>query len=319
MPKVTVVTATYNRADLLRRAIESVLAQTFTDWEHVIVDDGSPDETWQVIEEYQRKDPRIRGFRKGNGGVASAMNVGLENAKGEFVCILDDDDRWLPGKLVRQVEMMEKNPALGFVYGRMSIERNGKEVEVFPYKHRAHTMAEIFTGNYIPTLTVMMRRSCLEKIGKFNTKLRICADLDMWLRLAEKYPFDGLWEVLAIYRYPEPKQNLSADKVRRLEEHLTIFSKIKTGKQTGVSRFLKFKRIAQDLFDLALTYEERRQYLDAAAQYWSAIRMFPFVGILLWWPEYDGKRFTAPSRLARPYIGMFRCVWKLAFNYMGNS
>jgi glycosyltransferase involved in cell wall biosynthesis len=103
-PKVSVIIPTYNRANLLPRAIKSVLNQTFQDFELIVVDDGSTDNTRKVVEEFQKGDSRVKYFYKENGGPGSARNFGLKNAKGNFVIFLDSDDMFLPYILEEEIE-----------------------------------------------------------------------------------------------------------------------------------------------------------------------------------------------------------------------
>ena len=115
-PKVSLIIATYNRADLLPRAINSVLAQTFTDYEIIIVDDCSPDHTQEVIRTFS--EPRLRSFRhEVNGGAAAARNTGIANARGEYIAFLDDDDECAPTRLADQVSVLDSRPDVGMVYG----------------------------------------------------------------------------------------------------------------------------------------------------------------------------------------------------------
>ncbi|QIT56556.1 glycosyltransferase family 2 protein [Aquisalimonas sp. 2447] len=114
-PLISIVTPTFNRAGYLPVAIDSVLAQTFPNLEYLIVDDGSTDNTSDVVNSYD--DERIRYFRQENQGQSVARNVGIENSRGEFVCFLDSDDAWVPEKLQQQLEAFRAHPEAGVVYG----------------------------------------------------------------------------------------------------------------------------------------------------------------------------------------------------------
>ena len=114
--KVSIIIATYNRAALLPRAIKSVLAQTFTDYELIIVDDCSSDDTWEIVGDFT--DPRIRVFRhETNRGAAATRNTGIARARGEYITFLDDDDECTPNRLADQVSVLDTNPDVGMVYG----------------------------------------------------------------------------------------------------------------------------------------------------------------------------------------------------------
>ena len=112
-PLVSVVIPVYNGTNFLKEAIESVFAQTFTDYEILVVDDGSTDGTWDLIQSYG---PRVRGLHKENGGVASALNLGIREMRGTYFAWLSHDDLWLPEKLARQVELLKSNPQFRACY-----------------------------------------------------------------------------------------------------------------------------------------------------------------------------------------------------------
>lgn len=132
-PLVTVVVANYNYERYIGRTIESVLAQTYQNWELVLCDDGSTDNSLRVVEEYQRVDQRIRVLRKENGGHGSALNVIRPAARGEILCLLDSDDLYLPHKIERVVECFRREPDAGFVVHRViRINQNGRRQGIWP-------------------------------------------------------------------------------------------------------------------------------------------------------------------------------------------
>lgn len=120
-PKVSIITATYNRENLLPVCIESVIAQTCKNWEHIIVDDGSRDETMSLVRKYMRSDPRIRYAAHCNRGQSLSLNVGLMMAVGEYVCILDSDDYYLPNHLESRLQYLKANPEVDFLHGGVVI------------------------------------------------------------------------------------------------------------------------------------------------------------------------------------------------------
>ena len=189
-PKVTVVITTHNRADLLPRAVESVLAQTYTDYEIIIVDDCSSDDTQEVIAGLD--DPRIRSFRhERNRGVSAARNTAIFNARGEYVALLDDDDEWLPMNLELRVRRFDSaSSKVGLVYGWRDVvdDSTGK---VRP--HTRHTLeGDLFEYllalNYIaggPDL--MVRLSAAQEIGGFDENVPLSEDLLFLTQIAQRY------------------------------------------------------------------------------------------------------------------------------------
>src|SRR5690349_15468262 len=130
-PRVSIVVPTRNRAADLPDALASVLVQTFADWECIVVDDGSTDGTLEVVSHAARADPRVRSVRREPGGShAGARNAGLALARGDYVAFLDDDDRWLPGKLALQLPLLERDRDAGIVFGR--VELFGDAVGIWP-------------------------------------------------------------------------------------------------------------------------------------------------------------------------------------------
>lgn len=299
VPTVSVIIPTFNRAGRLPNTIESVLAQTYADWELIIVDDESSDGTAGVISAYERRDGRIRGVFQKNTGPAGARNTGVRAARGAFIAFLDDDDEWLPEKLARQVQRFEQQPELGFVYARCAVEQGGRTIDVWPTRPFCNTLRQLFRANFIPTLTVMVRRKCFEAVGGFDTTLKISDDYDLWLRLAARYPFEWVDHVVAVYHLHD--SNLSKDHVQRYRDHLRLLSKVRINRQAGVTWSFKMRRIAEDRFQLAAMHAAAQHYGKAAWQYVRAVWMCPIIGLFFWDEETEGKRFTAPYRFLKPY------------------
>jgi glycosyltransferase involved in cell wall biosynthesis len=202
--KVSVIIPTYNRAHLLTQAIDSVLNQTFTDFELIIVDNYSGDNTESVVKSY--KDKRIRYFKNQNRGLIGVnRNYGIQESKGEYISFLDDDDLWLPEKLDKQVKLLDSNPGLGLVYSDIYIIGSNGNVLKDTYFHnvkpfRGNVFNELLVTNFISNLTVMVRREALSRVGMFDLKYVIAQDYDLWLRIARDYTIDFIEQPLAKYR-----------------------------------------------------------------------------------------------------------------------
>jgi glycosyltransferase involved in cell wall biosynthesis len=206
MPKISIIIPTYNSEHFIDRTIKSVINQTYKDWELIIVDDLSKDNTRIKLEKWQNKDSRIHSIfsDKNSGGPALPKNVGIENAKGKYVAFLDHDDEWLPEKLEKQYNLFEqsKNKSLGLVYCFINIIDNNKNT-VINYKknYKGNTIKEIINSNFIVTSScVMTRLDILKQIGLFDTRFKIPDDWDMWIRIVEAgYEFDFVPEYLINY------------------------------------------------------------------------------------------------------------------------
>jgi len=202
MPKVSVVIPTYNRPNFLRAAVRSVLGQTFQDFEIVIVDDASTGETQAVVASFG--DPRIRYLRHDqNRQISGARNTGVQAATGEFVAFLDDDDEWRREKLEKQVHILETSAStVGVVYTafeQVNVPSGEVVGQISPIK-RGHILHELCSRNWVGTAsTVCLRRKCFDEVGLFDERMTFGEEYDMWIRVAHRYDFRYLDEVLVRY------------------------------------------------------------------------------------------------------------------------
>ena len=186
-PLVSVVIPTYNRCNWLSRAIESVLHQTYSPFELIVVDDGSTDGTPELLEAYG---DGIRVIRKENTGVSGARNAGIRAAKGELIALLDSDDRWLPEKLEHQVAFFKASPRAMICQTEEIWIRNG--IRVNPKRRHRKFSGMIFERTLplclVSPSAVMMRAALFREVGLFDEDLPACEDYDLWLRITWKYP-----------------------------------------------------------------------------------------------------------------------------------
>src|SRR6266516_320914 len=193
MPKVSVVIPTYNRVDLLRPAIVSVLNQTFQDFEIIIVDDGCTDSTSDLVSAFN--DARIKYIRHEiNKGGSAARNTGILNSKCEFIAFLDDDDEWLPEKLDMQIKVIEESlPRVGGVYtSYIVVDRTDGTIiaRKIPTK-KGDLSTNLLVNNCIgATSSVLLRMRCFEDVGLFDEVLPSFQDYDSWIRISKKFHFE---------------------------------------------------------------------------------------------------------------------------------
>ncbi len=219
LPLVSVAIACYNQAHFLPTAIESVRAQSYTNFEIIIVDDGSVDDTAQIAAAY----PGVRCIQQANQGLSAARNTGLLYSRGEFVVFLDADDRLLPRALEVGLLCMQAYPESAFVSGHFRyINVDGSPLSEFPQNQvQDHHYLALLRGNYIGMhAAVMYRRSIFEEVGHFDTSLRACEDYDIYLRIARTFPVYCHNEVITEYR--QHGANMSGDPTFMLQHALGV-------------------------------------------------------------------------------------------------
>ena len=235
--KVSVIIPTFNRADFLKIAIESVLKQDCKDFEIIITNDNSEDNTQEVVKEFSNK--RIRYIRhKENMGVSAARNSAIKASKGEYIAFLDDDDEWLPEKLKIQLKKIEKSSEkICGVYSNFFIVKNSekKSAIINPriINKRGNLFEQFALGNPIQTSTVLIRRKCLEKVGLFDESISYMEDRDLWIRLSIKWDFEFIDEPLIKVhlhkktRLSESLEGQTAGREKLLAKHNNLFRKYK--------------------------------------------------------------------------------------------
>lgn len=206
MPNVSVIIPTYNRAHLLGRAIRSVLNQTYQDFELIIVDDGSSDNTDELVKSFD--DIRIRYLKhKKNRGGAAARNTGIKAAKGKYIAFQDSDDEWLPEKLEKQMKVFEDAPPeVGVVYTGFYRLQNGKKTYIPSSKvnpKEGYIFNSLLKGNFVTTQAVLVKRECFDKAGIFDENLPRLQDWELFLRISRHYHFKFINEPLVI-AYHQP-------------------------------------------------------------------------------------------------------------------
>lgn len=204
VPRVSVVIPAWNVEAVLEKTLESVSAQTFRDFEVIVIDDGSDDDTPQILEASARKWSWLRWERQINAGVASARSRGIELARGEWIAFLDADDLWLPEKLAFQIALIEQDPQLALVYCDVRNFSGERESKRSLFDERSHAtgavLRELFMNNFVYTSTVLLKKSALVQVGGFNSRHQVNEDVDLWLRVAEHFNFGCVNEVLVKYR-----------------------------------------------------------------------------------------------------------------------
>lgn len=185
---ISVIIPTFNRAPFLKKAIESVLSQAYQDFELIVVDDGSGDDTVSTVSFYAG---RARYIKQENKGVSAARNLGIKKSSGEFVAFLDSDDWWDREKLAVQVAEMQQNPGYFISHTQEIWYKNGRMLNQ-KKKHRkfhGYIFDKCLPMCVVSMSTAIVRRGLFDRVGMFDESLLCCEDYDFWLRASVKYPF----------------------------------------------------------------------------------------------------------------------------------
>ncbi len=277
MPKVSVVIPVYNSYKYIEETLDSVLSQTYTDFEVIVVDDGSKDKTTSIVKQYQVKHPeKVILIQKENGGPASARNMGIKAAHGEFIAFNDSDDLWLPLKLEKQMEHFNSGPQIGLVYSKYTSFKDDKELRTKPEKgHSGWIFAKLLSKSIVQASTMIVRRKCLDAVGTFDESFSLADEYDMSLRIAKKFQCHFIDQSLTRYRVHDTnasKNNLLFDK-----ENLKIYKKIyhnDTDLSNNEKKLLKKRvprycmKVAKGLYDQG-QLDESKKYQSEALEYLS--------------------------------------------------
>jgi len=263
-PQVSVIIPTYNRGWVLREAVESVLAQDFEDFELIVVDDGSTDNTGEILAAYGND---IAVLEQTNRGVSAARNRGIAGASAPLIAFLDSDDLWKPQKLSRQTEFFSAEPQTLICQTEEIWIRNG--VRVNPKKRHHKFSGMIFEPSLALCLVspsaVMMRRELFERVGVFDESLPACEDYDLWLRVSCRYPVGLIDEPLIIKRGGHDDQLSRAaglDKYR-----IQSLKKIIAGGQLSDSQHRAAARTLQEKCEVYAGGCRKRGRLEEAEYY----------------------------------------------------
>jgi glycosyltransferase involved in cell wall biosynthesis len=234
--KVSVVIPLYNGAIYIRRAIETLLAQTYKDFEIVVIDDGSSDASRDIVMAFSELDKRVRYFYQKNEGIVGALNHGLSRASGEYIAFCDQDDWWLPEKLKIEVGFLDKNSGIDLVYADCFMFENGSiKKNTFARSRNLNfcrssdgdCCMQMFWKNFIPApLTILMRRTVFEKIGNFDKHFSFAYDYHYWLlALRRGMSVDYINEPLAVWRdRPEDPSKVRESKIMTLRILINFLS-----------------------------------------------------------------------------------------------
>jgi glycosyltransferase involved in cell wall biosynthesis len=265
MPEVSVVIPTYNSATLLCEAVESVLEQTYQDFEIIVVDDGSTDNTRQMAEVF--RGPKVKYIFQPNQGPPVARNTGIRASSGRLVAFLDADDIWLPFKLELQVKALENSPQAGLAYCDMFLyDMDQQAVIGAPFLQRCprppprgEVFAELSHRFFGHPSTTIIRREVFDRVGFFDESLRYCDDYDMLFRIASRFEFELVSAPLVAYRFH--KGQLSGNPEPYWQGHVKLFNKfLKYHSVSPPIRRRYSRQLAGTHFHYGVFLARRKQY-----------------------------------------------------------
>ena len=273
-PTVSIILSNFNCGAYIGKTLSSLIAQTYTDWEAEIVDDGSTDNSRDIISQYAKKDPRIKPhFLIKNQGMCSGFNTALEHATGKYFARIDSDDFWEPEKLSLQVEYMDKHPKCGvcFTWVRVIDESENtvpsylceERDKVYNSNNRSQAQwlrTFFFCGCKVCHPSALIRREAIEKVGVYNYIYKQIQDYDLWIRIVKNYDIYVITKKLVNYRwFLNERSNASAHNkdvaTRGLLEAFLVFMKF----NDGVSDELFYEAFHEDfLYKNAKSHDEIR-------------------------------------------------------------
>jgi glycosyltransferase involved in cell wall biosynthesis len=278
MSAISIVIPAYNAEHTILKTVESVQRQTFSDFDLIVINDGSTDRTLELLQSIQ--DDRMKIFSYENGGLPVARNRGISHATGEFISFIDADDIWTPDKLELQLAALHKHPEAGVAYSWTAYFLDGQEESLFPYNpvfFEGNVYDKLLINNFVASgSNILVRRKAIESVGEFEPTLKSCEDWDFYIRLAAKWHFVVVPKHQILYRQ---SSSAMTSKVEVMEkEALRV---VERAYRAAPSEYQSLRN-----HSLAWVYEYcTQQYLkystdrsgvnQAGQKLWRAIRLHP--------------------------------------------
>lgn len=277
MPEISIIIPVYNGKKFIAEAINSVLRQTHKDYEIIVVDDGSTDDSGKVLEQFGDK---IRYFYQQNKGISSARNMAIKEAKGEYIALLDQDDVWYPRRLEKQIEVFKIKPDTGMVYSTCyCINEKNEILYKLPYNHKlcsGWVFKDLIFETFIPVPTVLIKKSVLDEVGFFNEKYSYAEESELFLRISRLYKIECIDEPLAAYRIH--CQNLSRNKEKNLDEDIMLkeeMMKIYPKETLPIQNSLRLN-LAKQYYKAGLLYLGLRKRNTAQEKFLKSIKNYKY-------------------------------------------
>jgi glycosyltransferase involved in cell wall biosynthesis len=271
---VSVIIPAYNAARFIEATLDSVIAQTYTNLEIIIVDDGSTDNTRELIEPYL-KDPRVRLICQANAGVHAARNKGIENSSGEFIAPVDADDIWFPAKIEKQVRAMQSNPNAGLVYAwTVHLDEEGNlNGDYLAQTRTGNVLRAMLEQELIGSASIpLFRRTCLDDVGYYRAGYKGVEDFELYMRVAEKWEYDVAPDFLIGYRMVQGSMSRNTG---MMWKHLAKILDEVQSRHPEISARLFQELKANNCAWLADLSRQGGQHLESLSFWLQAIRLNP--------------------------------------------
>ena len=304
MPKVSVIIPSYNRAQSICEAIDSVLSQTSKDFEIIVVDDGSEDSTKEMLSRYGDK---VRYFYQENKGVSAARNYGIREARGEFIAFLDSDDKWLSDKLEKQIDLFLKQPEVCLQYSYARYYDKEKNIEYLRPQHISISFEDfLYRNTVLPTSSVILRKSCFDEVGLFDENLPSIEDYDLWIRIAHKFKIGFIPSVLVEkFNY---STNLSKDKIKMYEGQIKVCQNILNRFPTEIDYSFINEKLVKQYYLLAKEQYIQGLYGKTVSNISSAVVIKLSIGRLFW--SKTDNIFMKTYKIIKPYLFLSYAIAK---------
>ncbi len=268
MPKISVIIPTYNRAELLKPTLDSVLQQSFKDFEIIVVDDGSTDQTEQLLLSYKGK---INCFKIENSGQSYATNYGIHHAKGEYIALLDSDDLWDENFLQTSINVLIANGSYDFCYCNYSYFDEDKIIseKYLPEDKQisGNLFSKVLEGTFVCTGSYLIKKSDIIQIGLFDTSLPVVSDWDIWLRIS--YHLKGVYIDESLFKLRQHSNRISNNSLPMAVGNLRVIRKIKKlfPDEYEKHKTMLYKKLAKNHRVVGSSYRMKGQFLNSINHY----------------------------------------------------
>ena len=295
--KISVLTCCYNAYDFIDEAIESIFNQSYKEFEYVIVDDGSTDNTFSILKRYAAKDKRIVLIEKEHSGLTTSLNVGLEQAKGEWIARLDADDIAMPERLSDQLNFVEDNERVVLLGGGcIEIDKNGTIIKKHIYPQEHNTLMDRLENRkaFFPHSSAFFHKASVMKLGGYNPRFTRSQDLDLWLRVGDTARIACLnHTVVKLRKHSEMTSNTNGG---RLQQVMSLCARIcHFHRKVGLS---DPSQMEEDVWQGFLKWVEKQMEEEGLFQFsqgWQALRN-------VWYKNPKANKFKKGSLLMKELI-----------------